>query len=75
VQGDVPALAETPMGGTMLFIEVDDLDLIDAALEGVERVVARRTTFYGSEEIIVREPAGNAVTFAKFEETPEQGKG
>jgi hypothetical protein len=66
VQHDVAALADTPMRGTMLFIEVEDLDEIDSALEGVERVVPRRATFYGSEEILVREPAGNAVTFAQF---------
>jgi hypothetical protein len=66
VQADVAALADTPMGGAMLFIEVEDLDDIDSALEGVERIVPRRSTFYGSEEILVREPAGNAVTFAQF---------
>jgi hypothetical protein len=36
------------------------------ALEGVEPVIPRRTTFYGADELIVREPAGNVVTFAQF---------
>jgi hypothetical protein len=32
----------------------------------VTPIVPRRTTFYGSQELIVREPGGNAVTFAQF---------
>jgi uncharacterized glyoxalase superfamily protein PhnB len=70
---DLPQLADSPMGGTVLFIQVDDLDAIERALEGIELVVPRRTTFYGADEIIVREPAGNVVTFAAFgEETPSE---
>ena len=66
VHADVPELTDTPMGGSLLFIEVDDLDSIDEALEGVERVIPRRKTFYGADELIVREPCGNVVTFARF---------
>lgn len=66
VAHDVPALAGTPMGGSMLFLEVEDLDVVVAALEGIEPVVPRRTTFYGADEIAVREPAGNVVGFAQF---------
>lgn len=66
VQRDVPELAATPMGGAMLFIEVEDLDAIERALGEVERVVPRRTTPYGADELIVREPGGNVVTFAEF---------
>lgn len=68
IAADVPQLSETPMGGALLFIEVDDIDAVEAALEGVEHVHPRRTTFYGATEIIVREPGGNAVTFAEFGE-------
>jgi uncharacterized glyoxalase superfamily protein PhnB len=70
VAGDVPALAATPMGGNLLFVEVDDLDAVARALEGIEPVTPRRTTFYGSDELIVREPAGNVVTFAHFPGEP-----
>lgn len=66
VQHDVPALAGTPMGGTLLFLEVSDLDEVARALEGIQPVVPRRKTFYGADELIVREPAGNVVTFAHF---------
>lgn len=50
-----------------LFIEVDQLAPIRAALEGWPRVVPERTTFYGTREIIVRDPAGNLVSFASRE--------
>jgi uncharacterized glyoxalase superfamily protein PhnB len=68
VESDLPSMADTPMGGTVLFVEVDDLDAIETALEGVDLVVPRRTTFYGSQEVWVREPAGNLVGFAQFAE-------
>jgi hypothetical protein len=66
VANDVPVLADAPASGTFLFIEVDDIDAFEGALEGAEYVIPRRTTFYGSEEVIVREPAGNVVAFAQF---------
>ncbi|HEX2190558.1 MAG TPA: VOC family protein [Longimicrobiaceae bacterium] len=66
VQGDVPELAGTPMGGSLLFVQVEDLDAVERALEGIAPVVPRRKTFYGADELIVREPAGNVVTFAQF---------
>jgi uncharacterized glyoxalase superfamily protein PhnB len=65
---DLPEVAGTPMGGSMLFVEVDDLDAVERALAGIEPVTPRRKTFYGSEELIVREPAGNVVNFAQFPE-------
>jgi uncharacterized glyoxalase superfamily protein PhnB len=66
VAADIPALASSPMKGTILFIEVADADAIERALAGVEQVIPRRKTFYGADEIIVREPAGNVVIFAQF---------
>lgn len=66
VASDVGPLAASPQRGTFLFIEVDDLDDVEKRLRGVTPVVPRRTTFYGAQELIVREPGGNAVTFAQF---------
>ncbi len=66
VQGDVPELASTPVGGAFLFIEVADLDAVAGALGDTAPIVPRRTTFYGADELIVREPGGNVVTFAQF---------
>lgn len=52
-------------GGT-LFFEIADLDGVIRAMEGAEVAVPRRTTFYGSEEIWVREPGGHLIGFAQF---------
>ena len=51
---------------TALFITTEDLDAVERALDGVPVVQARHKTFYGSEEIYVREPGGNTVGFAQF---------
>lgn len=72
VADDVPSLAGTPMKGTILFIEVASADAIEAALAGIESVIPRRKTFYGADEIVVREPAGNTVIFAEFATTQPQ---
>jgi hypothetical protein len=64
IASDLPALADAPGGGTFLFLEVMDLDQTIEAVEGAPIVFPRRKTFYGMEEIGVREPGGNAITFA-----------
>jgi uncharacterized glyoxalase superfamily protein PhnB len=64
VRNDVPALADTPWGSA-LYIEVSDIDAVEQAVRGVEVVVPRRQTFYGADEIGVREPGGNLVIFAQ----------
>jgi len=65
VAEESPAAAATPQGHSIaLFLEVADLDRIDQALAGVPRVAERHTTFYGMEELTVREPCGALVTFA-----------
>lgn len=64
IADDVPGLAPPPMGGTCLFLEVMDLDATIEALGDAPVTIPRRKTFYGMEEIGVREPGGNAITFA-----------
>lgn len=65
LHADLPALAKEPRGhATLLFLEVSDLDQVDRALAGLPRLVERHKTFYGMEEISVREPSGAIVTFA-----------
>jgi uncharacterized glyoxalase superfamily protein PhnB len=63
---DVPAVAAEAFRAA-LYISVDELAPIRAALDGWPRVVPERTTFYGAREIIVRDPAGNVVAFASRE--------
>jgi uncharacterized glyoxalase superfamily protein PhnB len=72
VAADASTLSSHPLGGTILFIEVDDIDAIETAVAaaGAEVLVPRRKTFYGSTEIFVREPAGNVVGFAEFAPEP-----
>jgi uncharacterized glyoxalase superfamily protein PhnB len=64
VRKDIPKLAATPPGAT-LYIEVSDIAAVERAVKGAEIVVPRRQTFYGADEIGVREPGGNAVIFAQ----------
>lgn len=60
------AASELTGHSTVLFITTDDLDAVEKAIAGAPVVSARHTTFYGSTEIYVREPAGNTVGFAQF---------
>jgi uncharacterized glyoxalase superfamily protein PhnB len=67
VLADRPAEATDLVGhSTALFITTEDLDAVERALDGVPVVQPRHKTFYGSEEIYVREPGGNTVGFAQF---------
>jgi uncharacterized glyoxalase superfamily protein PhnB len=73
---DAPGLtpaAGADVGTTSFFLEVDDLEAVVAALDGVDVVVPRRRTFYGMDEIGVREPGGRVVMFAQPVEQPTEG--
>jgi uncharacterized glyoxalase superfamily protein PhnB len=64
---DTPDLgAEQRASRCFLFLQVADIDAIAQALDGIEIVMPRRTTFYGATEIGYREPGGHLVTFAQF---------
>lgn len=55
------------IGAAAVFIEVDELEAIAAQIpSGTDVLVARRQTFYGSTEMVIRDGAGNVVTFAEF---------
>ena len=58
-------------GPTFLYVEVDSLDAAIAAAKGSEVVMPVRTTFYGSREIGIKDPAGHFVTFAEFGNTQQ----
>ncbi len=67
VVDEQPGAAKDLMGHSVaLFITVEDLDRVEKSLAGAPVVKARHETFYGSTEIYVREPGGNAVGFAQF---------
>lgn len=70
VEKDIPAVLTGEGEGKgghpiALFFEVADVGAVARALDGCEVVVPRRKTFYGMDEIGVREPGGNAVVFAQ----------
>jgi uncharacterized glyoxalase superfamily protein PhnB len=58
--------ADFRKGPTFLYIEVDNLDEVLAALKDVPKVMEIRTTFYGAREFGVRDPGGHYVTFAQM---------
>ncbi|HEX3071304.1 MAG TPA: VOC family protein [Thermoanaerobaculia bacterium] len=55
------------IGAAAVFIEVDDIEALAALIpSGTDVIVARRKTFYGSTETVIRDAAGNVITFAQF---------
>ena len=64
---DHPAMAAELNGRSIvLFLTVENLDAVERAVAGAPVVKQRHKTFYGSEEIYVREPGGNTVGFAQM---------
>jgi uncharacterized glyoxalase superfamily protein PhnB len=49
---------------SMIYLTVEAIDPVLAALAEADIAVPRRTTFYGADEVWVRDPAGNVVGFA-----------
>jgi hypothetical protein len=67
LEADAAAYARAFDGDkTWLFVEVEDLAAVEAALAGCEIALERRSTFYGAIETGYREPGGHFVTFAQF---------
>jgi len=55
------------LGAAAVFVEVSDLPGVESKLPAAADVLLRqRKTFYGSTETIVRDAAGNVITFAQF---------
>ena len=65
-----PDAADDAVGhSTVLFVTVDSLDRIEAAVAGAPVVKPRHDTFYGTTELYVTEPGGNLVGFAEFKKS------
>jgi uncharacterized glyoxalase superfamily protein PhnB len=63
---DMPQVAEAAKKGpTFLYIEVDNLDAIHAALKKYKVTMPERTAFYGMREVGIQDPAGHYITFAQ----------
>jgi uncharacterized glyoxalase superfamily protein PhnB len=67
VEKDAPPSmsAEARKGPTYLYLEVDDLDAVLAAMKDVRIVMPVRTAFYGMREFSVQDPTGHFITFAQ----------
>ena len=52
-------------GPTYLYMEVDNLDAVLAAMKDVHVVMPVRTAFYGMKEFTVEDPGGHFITFAQ----------
>jgi uncharacterized glyoxalase superfamily protein PhnB len=52
-------------GPTYLYLEVDNLDAVLAAMKDVKKVMPERTAVYGMREFAVQDPAGHFITFAQ----------
>ena len=69
VRGDEAKVLDGPraIGASAIFVEVDDLDALKAQIpDGTDVVVSSRQTLYGSTETVIRDAAGNVITFAQF---------
>jgi uncharacterized glyoxalase superfamily protein PhnB len=67
VEKDAPkeVAASAGKGPTYLYMEVDDLDAVLAAMKDVKLVMPVRTAFYGMREFSVQDPGGHFITFAQ----------
>ncbi len=52
-------------GPTYLYMEVNNLDSVLAAMKSSKTVMPERTAFYGMREFAVQDPAGHFITFAQ----------
>jgi uncharacterized glyoxalase superfamily protein PhnB len=73
VEKDAPPemRAAARKGPTFLYLEVDSLDAVLAAMKDVKKVMPERTAFYGMREFAVQDPAGHFVTFAQQAAPPK----
>ena len=63
---DMPQIADAAKKGpTFLYIQVDNLDAVVAALKDYKIVQPERTAFYGMREVGYQDPGGHYVTFAQ----------
>jgi uncharacterized glyoxalase superfamily protein PhnB len=67
VEKDAPPemSAQARKGPTYLYMEVDNLEAVLAAMKSVKMVMPVRTAFYGMKEFGVQDPGGHFITFAQ----------
>lgn len=66
---DVPAVAQVvPVGAVLLYTEVDSVAEAIGLSRGSQLLVPPRTTFYGSQEIFIRNPDGYVIAYSQAAE-------
>ena len=63
LSGDLPQLAGRGERA-VLYMQVENIEQLEAKMDGLEPVIPMRQTFYGAAEIGFADPAGNVVIFA-----------
>jgi uncharacterized glyoxalase superfamily protein PhnB len=53
-------------GPSFIFMEVQDINAVIAALKGADIVQGLHETFYGSKEVVAKEPGGHFVIFSQL---------
>ncbi|HXJ14348.1 MAG TPA: VOC family protein [Candidatus Limnocylindrales bacterium] len=73
VEKDAPkeVAATAGKGPSYLYMEVDNLDAVLAAMKDVKLVMPVRTAFYGMREFSVQDPGGHFITFAQAVPPPK----
>ena len=61
-----PLAKAVEQGPSFLFMEVPDIKAAEQALKGADIVQPIHDTFYGSKEIVVKEPGGHFVIFSQM---------
>jgi uncharacterized glyoxalase superfamily protein PhnB len=61
-----PLARAVEQGPSFLFMEVSDINAVAESLKGAEIVQPIHDTFYGSKEIVVKEPGGHFVIFSQL---------
>jgi len=61
-----PLAQAVEQGPSFLFMEVSDISAVAESLKGAEIVQPIHDTFYGSKEIVVKEPGGHFVIFSQL---------
>jgi len=67
VEKDAPPAmsSQARKGPTYLYMEVDNLDAVLAAMKDTKKVMPERVAFYGMREFAVQDPEGHFITFAQ----------
>jgi catechol 2,3-dioxygenase-like lactoylglutathione lyase family enzyme len=65
-----PLAKDVEKGPSFIFMEVPDINAVSKSLDGAQIVQGLHETFYGSKEVVAREPGGHFVIFSQLPTQP-----